>query len=229
MNFMLSIRSITSLCALIMLSACAIQDYLPTGTVNNAQTFTAPIKFYANNSNTPIDTPELDLNVWLPGISGNFYGTANSEAVLQATPSKDSHYRFKLDRALEQQVSKQARPILANTDTSNTLSAEPADTRLLRIASLVNHPYTGDVLGDTLWMDTKRHSALMLVYTDRATHISGSVSIDNKRLNHNITLPAAGFYWLRQIRQRKNTALLVASSAPKAIELGIIQTKPSVD
>lgn len=198
----------------VFLQACAASNYLPAFNAQQAVSFDASIAAYPSPKGREINMPAMDLNIWLPGISGELYGTADSEALLRAHKTAQQ-YHFNIDASLLAGLNQQAKK-----HRSNTLQITPQDARLLRIAATANHPYTGQALGDTFWQDQRRQTPLVLLYTDQAVQIEGELDINGTVIKHDIQLPAAGLYWLRQTN-RFRTQVLSLSPPPTAVEIAI--------
>jgi hypothetical protein len=136
---------------------------------------------------------------------------------LKAKPRSDdgSIYNIAVTPELLERLRQQAQDY-----QGEALQLSPSGARILRIAATVNHPYTGQSLGETYWFDARRKTPMLLLYSDRETHIQGQVEIEGETITHDIRLPGAGLYWVRQVKRFGNTSLTIAAK-PEALQLAI--------
>ncbi|WP_111642160.1 hypothetical protein [Marinimicrobium alkaliphilum] len=139
--------------------------------------------------------PDLPNAAWveLPLIPGAIYGAVTTEP----------QYRnvIKLNRRITidgdfftRRIADYATPLLRSPYTEN-LVVTPANTRLVRVATMAYAPRSGDFLGPT-GLSGPDASSLILVYFDRPTELRGYTESGGERTDYAVSIRRPGLAWL---------------------------------
>lgn len=148
---------------------------------------------YDHNFKKPDERPLVNNTVlWLPGLSGAFFGTPDTDSRWSVRANSDDQYELSIEQ-LQTELSASAAPFDV---TETALMLEPQTTRLATINSYVLSTFDGEPLGISRWQNQRSKREMMLVYFDRPCRVLGSVFNGDTEIRFNVSVPEAGLYWL---------------------------------
>lgn len=160
-----------------------------------------------------------------PIIPGQIYGRVRKPLLFVVQP--DGRHAFTLDLAAKRAQTDGLAAPLRSLRPYSGLAVKPASARILRLATFAF--YRSDsrpVEGGVGFQEQRSGDRLMMIYVDRACHISGTVREPDLRVDHAIDLPGPGFYWIR--RRRIGTHHFLMQQVPPPADILLrVQMRPS--
>jgi hypothetical protein len=160
-----------------------------------------------------------------PFIPGQIYGRPHTPLLFVV--ESDGRQAFTLDLAAKRAQFDDLAAPLRSVRPYSALVVRPASTRILRLATFAF--YRDDsrpVEGGVGFQEQRSGDFLVMVYVDRACHISGTVREQDLRVDHAIDIPGPGFYWIRHRRIGPHHFLMRQVPPPAHILLRV-QLQPS--
>ncbi len=130
-----------------------------------------------------------------PYISGGIFGNPDSAPLFYNYLTGD--LTFSLDLASARRQLHEASSTLSPEWIRHGLNIQPVETRISRIGTFAYNAETAEPIGAGGFIDENTRDNLILIYVDRACQITGDFTLGNEFFVHTITLPTAGFHWLR--------------------------------
>lgn len=214
MKCMTDLKRLAGLLLVLLLSGCAM-----TGGVPDAERGLTELRAgveYTDDDNQAIDARFQPgrLALVFPYIPGQIFGSPGSELLFTALLTPQASLQLDLTRALSA-LDRGAITLQAGENTAG-MSIRPAGTRLARIGTFPFDARTREPLGEGGFIDARTREHMILMYFDRPCALSGTLEVDGESYLHDITIPAAGFHFLRvrqldQLRYRLERADATAS------------------
>ncbi len=172
------------------------------------------VGFYEADGKTTRPAPKEKLRLWMPYVVGDLYGSPNAGEIHPVALAPD--LGFTLDLNLNHL--RLGKALVPTEFSQKWLSIEPKEARVARVSPFVL-PEDGIVpLGVTEWLEEGSGSRLMLVYIDRKARIRGEIVYDGRDLRFDISVPEAGYVW---IRQPEHSGAFMAIPKPENVVLAV--------
>jgi hypothetical protein len=160
--------------------------------------------------------PRASYRLWFPYVTGDLYGAPGTGDFVNATVDADGRIDIDLG-ATERDLVRSLEP----TEFSlSFLKIEPANARIARLAPAALQANGIDPIGTTEWVDLDTREGLMLVYADRAAHISGHMNARGTPISYDVRFPGAGYVWIAGRESEQGTTYL-AVPQPAHLALAI--------
>jgi len=161
--------------------------------------------------------PRASYRLWFPYVTGDLYGSPSTGDFVNATVQPDGVIDIDLGATEPDLVSS-----LEPTEFSlSYLKIEPASARIARFAPMALEANGIDPIGTAEWVDLDSRETLLLVYADRAAHITGHTLARGTPVSYDIRFPAAGYVWIAGRESGQGTTYL-AVSRPMHLALAIV-------
>ena len=136
-----------------------------------------------------------DVILVFPVIPGQIFGDPSGPPVFIEEVA--SEQRLTLDLARAEPLLEGVARVMRNSRMTRGLHILPNNTRLARIGTFPFDARTEEPLGAGGFIDAATRDYLILMYFDRACHLTGALQLDEAEFRHDIEIPAAGFYWVQ--------------------------------
>jgi hypothetical protein len=178
---------------------------LPDGSVTHD--IYARVEFIDEERNpVPVQSPLREMRLLFSSIPGQIDGPVRSEPLQSIRVINVPHFRLDVG-GMTEKLREIATPFVSTTLTRG-LSMTPPSTRFVRIATLAVDPGTGRSIGGAGFLDPASRDYLILVYVDRPCSLTGTMRINDLRIDHDVRLTRAGFHWLRYHRPEEGRLVL---------------------
>lgn len=224
----------TGLVLIAVLLAAMLGGCAPPGAVRGAAADGALSELIASVEYIDDDNQVVDprfqaghLVLVFPYIPGRIFGTPGNDLLFTVLLTPEDRLHLELSRA-EPGLRAGAATLQAGAETTG-LSLRPARTRFARIGTFPFDAKTRQPLGAGGFVDGGTRENLVLMYFDRACALTGEVAIDDETYVHDISIHAAGFYFLR-IRQdgpRRYVLQRVTALPPVVFTIRPTQLQPT--
>lgn len=203
------------LCVLV-LASCASLDRQRT----DSALFELSYGFYTLDPTSlrmvPLESaaPASDLVLVFPAVPGAIMGAPRG-APLQTVPvDSGAGFELRLPATLDARASR---------FTSDSLSIDPAGTRVARLGTFHEYPEYGVFRGGGGFIDTRSGDPLLLVHFSNPAKLSGVVQDRTGTYEYDVTVARAGWSWLIIRGQGDDTFRVQAYTGPvDTIEFGVL-------
>ncbi|MGB5538789.1 MAG: hypothetical protein WBO37_01720 [Gammaproteobacteria bacterium] len=176
---------------------------------------------YVDDNNLVVDARFQPRHIVLvfPYVPGQIFGSPGSELLFTQLLTPRSELQLALENALPGLQDGATR--LQTVAETAGLTIRPAQTRFARIGTFPFDAKTLEPLGEGGFTDGSTREHLILMYFDRPCVLSGTLYIDQDEYVHDITIPAAGFHFLRVQQQGAGRHLLSRAEVTSGIVFSI--------
>lgn len=219
MQCMIDSKRVAGLLLVLLLSGCAV-----TGGLSDAERGLTGLQAsieYIDDDNQAIDArfQPGQLVLVFPYVPGQIFGSPGSDILFTVLLTPQGGLQLDLTRALPG-LRQGATTLQAGVNTEG-LSIRPAGTRLARIGTFPFDAGTLEPLDEGGFIDARTREHMILVYFDRPCVLSGTLRVGEESYLHDITIPAAGFHFLRVRQEDARRYALVRADAASAVIFSI--------
>lgn len=161
--------------------------------------------------------PRNAFRLSFPFIAGDLYGSATTGDFFQPVIRAD--YSFDIDlNAVQKDLLRSLEPTQFGLDY---LKIEPAQARIARLAPLALQSDGIEQVATTDWIDASTREPVMLVYVDRPSLITGSLTRNGYSIRYHVRAAQAGYIWIGKRRADDGAQLYSAVAKPEALALAL--------
>lgn len=146
--------------------------------------------------------------IFFTAIKGEIFGPRKKQVIIHKMVHNGQELTYEA-KTMADKFDSFAGEMLSGENTVG-LTIAPVETRLYRVGTYAYDPSVKRGLGATVFIDVQSKTDLMLVYFDRACHLSGTLIEGTEQFVHDIKIPAGGFYWLSARKTKPNVTTLQA-------------------
>ncbi|HVW70320.1 MAG TPA: hypothetical protein VHB68_15190 [Steroidobacteraceae bacterium] len=210
-----SAAALTALMALMaMLAGCG-----PGGAERHPEwVLRSQVKFYSADLQAAREPlPRDAFRLFFPFIAGDLYGPATTGDFLHPVLQPD--YTFEID--LNQSQPDLLRSLQPTEFSLDYLRIDPPEARIARLAPVALQPDGIEQVAVTDWIDAGTRERLMLVYVDRPSRITGSLTRNGYTVRYNIHATQSGYIWVARRQADNDGQVYTEVAKPEAIVLAL--------
>ena len=215
----LRLRSLSLMLVLlssILLSACASNNDQPG--IARAESFKMSIAYYNENGDSLGHMMNGEQILLLfPSIKGQIFGIPRRPILTEVTVSDNQPFIVELPS-----INSTDSAVLADTKLTTGLLIQPAQTQMLRVATMAFEKETRQPFAAGSLIDAATGDNLLLMYFSEPCYITGSVESAGLRYDHEIKIKKAGWHWIAGTQPSAGVSKLRALRAqPDKVEFAI--------
>lgn len=181
------------------------------------------IKFFAPDLRTAsAPLPRNTYRLFFPYIAGDLYGPATTGDFIHPVINADDTFEINFNR-IHQDLLRSLQPTEFSLEY---LKIDPPDARIARLAPLALQTDGIEQVAAADWIDAVSHERLMLVYVDRPSRITGSLTRDEYTIRYNVRATAAGYVWIARRHTDEGEQMYTEVEKPETVVLAL--TPPQV-
>ena len=205
---------IITLFMLLAIEGCTSLDPKPTGSTGSLVTVVATAM---NDPNAGTEwLPTGLLSVSFSAVRGSIFGSPTEEDLVRIPVliGKDIALNF---TELEARIEPLAEP--PSNPTFDGVAFDPPATRIARVGTFFFSETNLRYAAGAGFKDAATNDHLLLVYFDRSCSVRGTMGVQEQSAEINISVPAAGLWWLRVTQIDENRSKLTLLSGIENIVL----------
>jgi hypothetical protein len=136
--------------------------------------------------------PRDSFRMFFPYIAGDLYGPPTTGDFIHPLINTDGTFEMDLNRTHPDLL----RSLQPTEFSLEYLKIEPADARIARLAPMALQQDGIERVAAVEWVDARSDERLMLVYMDRPSRITGTLSRNGHTIRYNIQAAAPGYVWV---------------------------------
>lgn len=172
---------------LVLLQACAVVDRVRTEPLESF--YEIKYGFYAGNfQRLKSYSAELGLKLIFPTIPGEIFGRPTNDVLHVAEVTNSATFNLRVPNEINDK---------AAAISESGLNVVPSDTRVLRLGTFHTFPSYNNGIGGGAFFNKVNGEFLLLVYFSNAAEVSGTTMDGNERYDHQISISAPGWYWIK--------------------------------
>lgn len=176
--------------SVLQMSSCASNSVAPQTT--QAQSFEMSIAYY-NDSGDPLGHMMNGEQILLlfPSIKGQIFGIPRRPILTEVTVSDNQPFMVELP-----EIDNTESAVMADTRFTSGLSILPAQTQMLRVATMAFEKETRQPFAAGSLIDPQTGDNLILMYFSEPCSVTGIVETAGLSYDHQIKINKAGWHWI---------------------------------
>ena len=200
----------------VLMSSC-VSSINQHGTAQ-AQSFEMSIAYYNEDGDSLGHMMNGEQILLLfPSIKGQIFGIPRRPILTEVTVSDNQPFIVELPI-----IKSSDSAVLADTRLTTGLLIQPAQTKMLRVATMAFEKETRQPFAAGSLIDAETGDNLILMYFSKPCSITGSVKSTGLRYDHDIKIKTAGWHWIAGTQPSAGVSRLRAlRGQPNKVEFAI--------